>query len=529
MMLSSQCEKPGELARTGPAMGSLCRNALRSSEIPGHILRLVVAVGGICLAACSLAQPLTGKGERRPNFLFLLTDDQRWDTLGCMRNAVVRTPEIDGLARAGVLFRNAFVTTSVCSPSRASIITGQYARRRGVGDLQKIVTPGDLSATSPAVLRNKGYYTGHVGKWDVGTGEEGFLVGMKLFDYWGGDRFHGNYWHERDCPFVTNDGQHAKADLRCTCPPDASMPRTGHVGMRNPIHTDLEIVPLKAKRFLAGRDKAKPFYLSISFRGPKDPWGDCPESYANLYATNSMPVPRTATCENATRQPEFLRKSMGSAHGMRMVCDSNALAGEIRKYYRSISTVDAAVGKLRRLLEENRVADNTIILFASDNGHFIGEHGFWGKWLPYEGSIRVPFIVFDPRLPTKQRGVKREEMVLNIDWAPTILALAGCGIPAAMQGKDLTPLLNGGSPSWRTDWFYEHTWTAEGRIAPCEAVRSQEWKYVRYTAETPPVEELFNLKDDPEETRNRIADSGCGAVGTKLRERLEEFRRELAP
>jgi len=531
MTFSSQREKLGETARTSPATGRLRRNAWRSSEIPTHVLSLVLAIGGVCLAACSLAQPPTDKDKtpRRPNFLFLLTDDQRWDTLGCMGNAVVRTPEIDGLARAGVLFRNAFVTTSVCSPSRASILTGQYARQRGVGDLHKLVTPDPSFATYPAVLRNKGYHTGHIGKWDVGTGEEGFRFGANLFDYWGGDRFHGNYWHERDCPFVTHDGVHAKGDIRCTCPPDASMPRTGHVGMTNAIHTDRDIVPLKAKRFLTSRDKAKPFYLSISFRGPKDPWGDCPESYARFYESDAMPIPKTATCEDATGQPEFLRKSMGSQHGMRMVCDSNALAGEIRKYYRSISTVDATVGKLRRLLEEDSVADNTVILFASDNGHSLGEHGFWGKWLPYEGSIRVPFIVFDPRLPPKLRGMQRQEMVLNIDWAPSILALAGCNIPAAIQGKDLTPLLNGSPTSWRTDWFYEHTWTAEGRIAPSEAVRSEEWKYVRYTGETPPVEQLFNLKDDPEETYNQVADSNCGAITTKLRKRLEEYRRELAP
>lgn len=528
MMFSSQREKAGGMAGTCPSMGSLCRNALRSSEIPGHILMMVVAIGGICLATWGLAQPLTGKGERRPNILFLLTDDQRWDTLGCMGNAVVRTPEIDALARAGVLFRNAFVTTSVCSPSRASIVTGQYARRRGVGDLHKIVTPDAPSATYPAVLRDKGYYTGHIGKWDVGTGEEGFRFGENLFDYWGGDRFHGNYWHERDCPFVTHDGVRAKADLRCTCPPDASMPRTGHAGMKDPVHTDLDIVPFKAKQFLAGRDKGKPFYLSISFRGPKDPWGDCPESYDRLYESAAMPVPGTATCADARSQPEFLRQSMGSAHGMRMVCESNALAAEFRKYYRSISTVDAAVGKLRRLLEAEGVADNTVILFASDNGHFLGEHGFWGKWLPYEGSIRVPFIVFDPRLPLKLRGVKREEMVLNIDWAPTILALAGCGIPTAMQGKDLAPLLNGGAPSWRTDWFYEHTWTAEGRIAPSEAVRSAEWKYVCYTGQTPPVEQLFNLKEDPEESRNRVADTRCASIANELREKLARYKHDLA-
>ena len=494
-----------------------------------RVVTLLLSVASFTSAVpASFSESLTSANQPRPNIIFLLTDDQRWDTLGCMGNPVIRTPEIDALARAGVLFKNAFVTTSVCSPSRASILTGQYARSRGVADLHKMVTPTVAPATYPAVLRRGGYYTGHIGKWDIGTGEEGFRFGSELFDYWGGDRFHGNYWHERDCSFVTNNGTSAKANIRCTCPPDGSMPRTGHVGMKDPIHTDLDIVPLKTKQFLAGRDKAKPFFLSISFRGPKDPWGDCPESYSHLYESAAMPIPKTATYADAILQPEFLRKSMGSDHGVKMVGDSNALAGEIRKYYRSISTVDAAVGKLRRLLEEEGLADNTVILFASDNGHFLGEHGFWGKWLPYEGSIRVPFLVFDPRLPAQQRGAKREEMVLNIDWAPTMLALASCSIPGGMQGKDLTPLLRGEHPARQSDWFYEHTWTADGRIAPSEAVRAPEWKYVRYPGETPVVEQLFNLKADPDETINRIADKDCTAIVNKMRKQLETYKCNLA-
>ena len=504
-------------------------HAFRSRQQWCKVVTLLLSAASLTSAVIrSYAESLTRTNQPRPNILFLLTDDQRWDTLGCMGNPVIRTPEIDALARAGVLFKNSFVTMSVCSPSRASILTGQYARRRGVGDLHQMVTPAAASATYPAMLRSGGYYTGHIGKWDVGTGEEGFRFGAELFDYWGGDRFHGNYWHERDCPFVTNNGTPVKADIRCTCPPEASMPRTGHVGMKDPIHTDLDIVPMKMKQFLAGRDKAKPFFLSISFRGPKDPWGDCPESFAHLYESAVMPIPMTATSADAKLQPEFLRKSMGSEHGMEMVGDSNALAGEIRKYYRSISTVDAAVGKLRRLLEEEGMADSTIILFASDNGHFLGEHGFWGKWLPYEGSIRVPFLVFDPRLPAQQRGAKREEMVLNIDWAPTMLALAGCGIPGEMQGKDLTPLLHGEHPEWRSDWFYEHTWTADGRIAASEAIRSMGWKYVIYTSETPVVEQLFNLKADPDETINRIADKDCATIANKMRQQLKAYRCNLA-
>ena len=503
--------------------------ALSLSQILGRgALGLTLLAIATSLAGCSVAKPVVRNSDLRPNLVLLLSDDQRWDTLGCMGNPVIRTPHLDELAREGVLFRHAFVTTSVCSVSRASILTGSYARTRGIGDLARMVTPTDPAATYPAILRQHGYQTGHIGKWDVGIGETGFQFGEGLFDYWAGDRFHGNYWHEADCKLVCADGWHDKADGRCTCPPEGALPRVGHAAMKQPRHFDQEIVPLKVKEFLRGRDAAKPFYLSVSFRSPKDPWSDYPDNVTNLYQGVTMPAPRTATRAESARQPEFLQKSMGSEHGRRLVGDPEALATEMRQYYRQISSLDAAVGKVRQLLAEAGVADSTVIVFTSDNGHFLGDHGFWGKWLPYEASIRVPLIVFDPRQSAKQRGSVCDEMVLNIDLAPTLLGLAGSRKPSTMQGKDLAPLLHGKQPAWRTDSFYEHTWTAEGRIVPSEAVCSKEWKYIRYPGETPIVEQLFNLQTDTDETHDRIRDPECAAVARKMRGKLEAYQHDLA-
>jgi arylsulfatase A-like enzyme len=468
-----------------------------------------------------------GGATDRPNIVFLLSDDQRWDTLGYIGNPVIHTLNLDGLAQRGVVFRNAFVTTSVCGPSRTSIMAGSYARSRGVGHLARIMTLDDPDNSLPSVLRRGGYESGYIGKWGIGGMPE-FLNGAALFDFWAGDRHHGNYWHEADCPFVTNDGRQSKAEIRCTCPPKGSLPRVGHAGIRRPVHVERDVVPMKVKQFLSGRDPAKPFLLCVAFRSPKDPWSDYPESAARLYESDTMPVPRTATREEAARQPEFLRKSMGSEHGRRMAQDHTALAAEMRKYYRQITTMDGAVGEIRRLLDEAGVGDNTVIIFTSDNGHYLGDHGFWGKWTPYEASIRVPLVVFDPRGPAPQRGTARQEMVLNIDLAPTMLSLAGCPIPAGMQGKDITPLLRGERPGWRTDWFYEHTWNAEGRIEPSEAVRSEEWKYIRFYAQKPMVEQLFNLKADPDEMNDRSADPACAAVLEAMRARLAAYQRDLA-
>jgi arylsulfatase A-like enzyme len=464
---------------------------------------------------------------KAPNIVFILTDDQHWDSLGCMGNKSIQTPNLDRLAAQGALFRNAFVTASVCSVSRAAILTGAYPCSRGSGDLVAMVTPKNLSVTYPAVFRAGGYETGYIGKWDVGSGEEGFRMGMKLFDYWGADRLHGNYWHEADCPFVTNDGRQSKEQIRCTCPPKGSDPRVGSVGMVHPLHFDREIVPIKAKQFLDGRNLGKPFFLTIAFRGPKDPWSDFPPDTAELYRSKSVPIPATATEVDAKRQPAFLRASMGSDHGLFLVKDSRRLMDEIRKNYRLISTIDQTVGELREILAGQGLDTNTIIVFTSDNGHFYGEHGFWGKWLPYEESLRVPLIVYDPRLPKTEEPKSRDQMILNIDLAPTFLSWAGLAIPSEMQGRSFAPLVGGKMIPWRKDFYHEFTWTSDGRIVPSEGMRSADFKYIRYFAQKPVVEQLFDLKKDPGETVDLSHTPDFAPILQEMRDRTEGCRASL--
>ena len=491
-------------------------NHLVISVLPAFLLALI---WDVCTADAVRA---------KPNILFLLTDDQRWDTLGCIGNPVIQTPNIDHLAAQGTLFRNAFVTASVCSVSRAAILTGAYPCSRGTKDLAKMVTPKEVNAIYPAVLRAGGYDTGYIGKWDVGVGEDGFHMGMNLFDYWAGDRFHGNYWHEADCPLVTNDGRQSKSEIKCTCPPDGSMPRTGSAGMKHPIHFDRDIIPIKMRQFLTGRDKAKPFFLAIAFRGPKDPWSDYPKDVAGLYASSTMPIPATATKADAMWQPDFLRTSMGGDAGFSQVSNPATLADELRKNYRQVSTIDTTVGKLRRILTEWGLDSNTIIVFTSDNGHFHGDHGFWGKWLPYDESIRVPLIVHDPRLQPNQRALMREEMILNVDLAPTILTWAGLPVPTTMQGRNFAPMVGGGSLQWREDFYHEFTWAAEGRIAPSEGIRSAQWKYIRYPSQNPVVEQLFNVQNDPSETKDLIADPSHSLLLNAMRAKLDAYRISLS-
>jgi arylsulfatase A-like enzyme len=462
-----------------------------------------------------------------PNIVFMLTDDQHWDSLGCLGNNAIQTPNLDRLAAQGTLFRNTFVTASVCSVSRAAILTGAYPCSRGSGELVAMVTPKNPNVSYPAVLRAGGYETGYIGKWDVGSGEEGFQMGMRLFNYWGGDRLHGNYWHETDCALVTNDGWQAKNTIKCTCPPKGSDPRVGSVGLAKPIHFDRDIVPIKTKQFLEGRDRDKPFFLTIAFRGPKDPWSDFPLDTAELYRSNSVPIPATATEADAKGQPAFLRASMASDHGLTLVKNPKRLADEIRKNYRLVSTIDQTVGKLREILAGEGLDTNTIIVFTSDNGHFHGEHGFWGKWLPYEESLRVPLIVYDPRLPKTEEGKSRDQMILNIDLAPTFLSWAGLAIPSEMQGRSFAPLVDGEMILWRKEFYHEFTWTAEGRIEPSEGIRSVDWKYIRYFDQKPVVEQLFDLRKDPGETTDLSSNPNSVIILQEMRDRTERCRASL--
>jgi len=446
--------------------------------------------------------------DRRPNILFIFSDDQRSDAMSCAGNSIIKTPEHDKLAAEGVLFENCFVTTSICCVSRASVLTGQYARRHGIDDFVKMFPDEQLDQTYPAIMRRSGYWTGFVGKWGVGANDLPNLdKASRVFDFWAGGSHQTNFWHERDCPFVTSDAVNDKTNNVCTCPPDyrgqeAYHVRIGRKGIKDPVQQTTEIVPMRMKQFLESRDKSKPFCMSISFKTPHGPWEDYPERFAEMYKDEKMPISPTATKEESDRQEKFLRKSLEGKNGAKLAADHKWLGDTLRNYYRSISAQDDAMGQIRKALTEAKVADNTIIVFTSDNGHFMGEHGFFGKWLMHEESIRVPCIIYDPRLPKAKRGKRREEMILNIDMAPTMLEMTGVSVPGSMQGRSLVPLVSGEKPAWRDKWFYEHVYEHAGVIEPCIGVRETDWKYIRYYKQEPVYEQLFDVRNDPEETNN---------------------------
>jgi arylsulfatase A-like enzyme len=434
-----------------------------------HFLQHLAVGGAVSVAGCSRD---SGSAERPPNILFLLTDDQRWDTLGILGNDVVQTPNIDRLAREGVLFENNFVTTSICAVSRASIFTGLYARCHGVHNFSTPLSEELHEISYPARLRDSGYRTGFIGKYGVGGAKD---LPADRFDYFEGFAGQGQYFNE--------------------------------VGGKT-VHLT-KILGQQALDFLAGSTSDQPFHLSISFKAPHVQDGTTPyflsdPEYDNLYAdVEFKPYPKNDP-RYFDELPEFLKTSENRVRWEQRFATPEMWQESMRRYYRLLYGVDVQVGRILADLEQRGRLDNTVVLFTSDNGFYLGERGLAGKWYMDEESIRTPLVIRDPRQPDTS-GTRRSEMALNIDLCPTMLALAGLQAPSSMNGRDLRPLVRGETPDWRSEWFYEHLFE-HPRIPKSEGIRTGRSKYFSFFEQQPPVEYLYDLEQDPGEEHNLAAD-----------------------
>jgi arylsulfatase A-like enzyme len=444
------------------------------------------------------ARPLhAAESASRPNLLFILADDLRWDAVGFMGHRVVQTPNLDKLAKRGTIFRNAFVTTSICCVSRASLFAGQAERRHGIADFATALTPQQWSNTYPALLRAAAYRTGFIGKFGVGN-DAAVKRMAKEFDYWRGLPGQGGLF------LATNDPTRTHATARF-----------GN----------------QALEFLRGASASQPWCLSLSFTAPhardgqKREFAPDPRDEA-LYAEARIKPPLTATDEFHRRLPEPVRKSEGRVRWERRFATAEMFQATTKDYFRLITGLDREVGRIMQLLEERGLATNTVVVFTSDNGFSLGDRGLSDKWFAYEESIRVPLCIADLRLPARRHARSVEAMVLNIDVAPTLLDYAGLRAPLAMQGRSLRGWVEKRPVrGWRTEWMYEHHFGPK-IIPPSEGVRTERWKYIRYVNESSAVEELFDLKRDPLERRNLAGDARHAGKLTQLRERWQTLREE---
>jgi len=457
---------------------------------------------GVCrlIALCFCLGPLVSvPAQPRPNLIFILADDLRWDALGALGNAIVRTPNIGRLAAQGVTFQNCFTTTSICAVSRASIFTGQYARRHGIENFNKTFTLVQWAESYPALLRTAGYRTGFVGKFGVG-GRKAVEARATEFDFWRGFSGQGGEY------FIDpRDATRAHATARFGD---------------------------QALEFLAGGESNQPFCLSVSFNAPHARDGQPREFQPDLrdeflHATDAIPLPASATEEAFRKLPEFVQQSEARRRWTSRFATAEMFQRTMRDYYRLVAGIDREVGRLMTELARRGLAGNTVIIFTSDNGWFAGEHGLADKWFMYEESLRLPLVIHDPRAARSRRGIKVDSLVLNIDFAPTLLELAGIRIPKAMQGRSLVALLAGKEPAeWRKDFFYEHHY-APAIIPPSEGVRTERWSYIHWLPPNPEVEELYDLATDPLQMDNLAGNPHHAATITDLRARWRDYQRSL--
>jgi arylsulfatase A-like enzyme len=445
---------------------------------------------------------------RGMNVVFILTDDQRYDALGFM-SPVLETPHMDRLAAEGVHFRNAFVTTSLCSPSRASILTGQHMHNHGVVDNNSGIAEGTVFF--PQFLQQAGYQTAFFGKWHMGEAESGSAKSddpQPGFDHWLSFAGQGNYLPERRGGQVNQlnlNGQH--------------VPQKGYI-------TD-ELTDYTLDWLANGRDTAKPFFVYLSHKAVHANFTPAAR-HEELYANAEIPVPdsQADTEENYRGKPMWVKNQRNSWHGVDFPYHSSLNVQEYKRLYnQTLMAVDDSIGRINDWLSANGLAENTIVVLMGDNGFMFGEHGLIDKRNAYEESMRVPLLMYVPGLDRPGRVV--HEIAANIDIAPTMLDIAGVErMPEQLEGMSLLPLALGEQPAdWREELLYEYYWEFNYPMTPTTfALRTDRYKLIQYHGVWD-LEELYDLKNDPQEMNNLIDDPEYLEVRVRLR---KELHRRLA-
>jgi arylsulfatase A-like enzyme len=426
----------------------------------------------------------TSGGTRRPNIVFVLMDDMRWDLMACAGHRFLRTSNLDRIAREGARFANAFVCLSLCSPSRASFLTGLYSHVHGVLDNR---TPLDYSrlTTLPQILQNAGYRTAMVGKWHMGVDAEP----KPGFDYWACFKGQGTYFD----PELNVNGK--------------MRPFTGF--------TDDVTTGLTADWITS--QPGRPFAAILGFKSCHSPFEPPPRT-SRLYANIAIPKPPTFD-KAAPDQPAWIQQFDDTGHTpySRIPYDELML-----RFWRLVTAADENIGRLFARLQAIGRLDDTVLIFSSDNGFLLHEHGLYDKRAMYEESIRVPLLVRYPRLFRRARVI--DEMALNIDVAPTLLDLVGAGGADRMQGRSLLGALAGKHGPRRSIFFYQYDREQPYSTPSLMGVRTHDWKLVRYLEEGQ-AHELYHLAKDPHETTNLFRSQAHQGH----RRRLEKELDRLAP
>lgn len=447
-------------------------------------------------------QILKAQGENKkpgqsPNIIFILTDDQRWDAMGYAGNSIIQTPEMDKLAKEGTYFQQAIVTTPICAASRASILSGVHERTHKYTFQTGPIRDEFMAESYPVLLRGAGYYTGFYGKFGVNyPGMNQLFDEIESYDRNNMYSDRRGYYYKK----LANDTVHL----------------TRYTGQ-------------KALDFIENAPSDKPFCLSLSFSAPHAHdraelqyfWQDEPN---RLYQDMEMPGPELADDSYFNLLPKPVRDGFNRLRWTWRYDTPDKYQHSVKGYYRMIKGIDLEIAKIREKLKLMGQDENTVIILMGDNGYFLGERQLAGKWLMYDNSIRVPLVVYDPRV-NQHRDVK--EMALNIDVPTTILDFAGIESPSSWHGKSLVPMVSGKEQSLHRDTILvEHLWEFDN-IPPSEGVRTQEWKYFRYINDKS-AEELYHLPTDPKETKNLAGNPEYQKVLHEFRKKNDQLGRKFS-
>lgn len=537
-----------------PTMSISQKNKLRRTS---SCFRFAVVLS--LLFFSTLIQAQSGFANR-PNIIFILTDDHNYTDLGITGNPVVKTPHIDQLAKDGVLFTNAYVSSAICTPSRACYFLSQYERTHGVNfNSGTSVSPEAWQESYPVLLRNAGYYTGYIGKNHVPIGEGGYNSGLieKSFDYWYGGHGHLGFYPKKVHDVFKGANNNTQVEVVQEGVMDFLDDNS--YKLKNALH------------FLESRPKDQPFCLSVCFNLPHGAGTSSmkmlPEDsviYRDLYRDKQIDMPKHYVAKKDIKKqklPHTVFHPEDRQNGYDYVDNPEDNKERIIREYQAITGIDGMVGNLRKKLKQLNLDENTIIVFSSDHGLFKGQFGLGGKGLCYQVTTHVPLIIYNP-LMKKASGKTTDALVQSIDVAPTLLHVAGVAISKTYQGKSLVPILENKSAAIRDYVFAENLWSTHFGNPRCESVQDKEWKYVRYYAnnnisaaakidvakemdipqnkvlygvhdvdmiqyrifagaplkgELPVYEELYHLKTDPAEAVNLATQSRYKTVLDKMR------------
>lgn len=505
------------------------------TKLKNALLLLPVLAGSLCISCKTTGKPSPDEKEIKPNILFILSDDhtsQAWGIYGGLLKNHVKNNHIKELAKEGAVLDNAFCTNSICSPSRASILTGQYSHINQVYTLREPLPKGHPNIAK--ALSAGGYQTAIIGKWHLDEQPEGF-------DYFnvlpGQGRYRNPILKTRETWTDGADGSEGKI----------------YKGFSTDVIADLTI------KHLQKRDTAKPFFILCSFKATHEPF-DYPERYNTLYEDVEIPEPASlldfgkgkggrtfkgqklenlaARWEEATRDPEnFWTDYPGLPYpldGLDSVQRRKKIYQKLVKdFMRSGAAIDDNIGKLLDYLEAEGIADNTIVIYTADQGYFLGEHGFFDKRLIYEESLRMPFVI---RYPKEIRGGTRiDDMILNIDFAALLTDYAGMEKPGFIQGRSFRENLKGNTPEdWRDAMYYRY-WLHHPDRPAHFGIRNERYKLAFFYGQglgkygsskknTVPQWEFYDLEKDPRELHNVIDNPQYAPVIEKMKNELKKLR-----